>query len=591
MELSDYWHLIRKWGLLVIAGTVLAAVVGYGITRLQHRHARTTYDATATVLVNYTAPPTVPYGQQPSPRTVVNTLSNLANDATALRTVANTTHVGSPEVTTVTADVSPDVPEVTVHAVGSDPLSARTFANGMAQYMARTENQSVNGQARSLRRGLKPQVTAAYRAWHAAQQHYYFVCGCLPNTAQKVDTATLAGLKTNLDLLLQKLQTLQNQYDDLSMRNAPAAAGATPGTVTKISPARASLTKTVLPAAILGLILSIGLAALLDYMRTVPEPFARRIGPWRRQPGVARSRVPVLGSIAEAKLNLDKRQRRQTGFPRGGAEPQLQRQILDALGGAGAQVAEVLSRLAGSGQRTIYITSPSRREAKVQSVLSIAVALVRTHQRVILVDADPSAGGLSAFFGFERSPGLTDYVAYPSMSLPQLLHTVDVGEVGQHGRLSFLPLGLHPDALAQHPSQGASSSTPASLSKTWNGEQATPQESLNAETGPWSSLFADLGGSSSIVLVNGAPALESPAALALAPSATGTLLVVRRRHVDYALTQAREVLQGVGAHLLGIVINADDRSLKRFPALEGAGHPSPLAARAESAVSWHENTG
>src|SRR5919206_155007 len=36
MDLSDYWRVVRRWGILIIAGTVVAALAGYGMA-LWHR--------------------------------------------------------------------------------------------------------------------------------------------------------------------------------------------------------------------------------------------------------------------------------------------------------------------------------------------------------------------------------------------------------------------------------------------------------------------------------------------------------------------------------------------------------------------------
>jgi Mrp family chromosome partitioning ATPase len=562
MELSDYWHLVRKWGLLVVAGTLLAVLVAYAAAHLRHHHnAQPLYDGTATVSVNYVQPPGAPYNPNLSTSDDATVLGKQATDPAVLDAVAAHYHIGSPQIRQVTASVTTNIALVTVHVVGTQPRAVQTFAAGLASYLASIENDKINAYKRSLRRTLKPKVAAAYRRWFAAQQRYYVVCGCIgQETHQLVSNQALAALHAKVDLLNTTYQNLRADYDDLSSYPLPPASSA-PGAVQIVEDKPPSSLKTILPAAILGLILSIGLAALLDYLQTTAAaplwpPFSRH------RTAAIRTRAPILGSIERAKLNLS---RKEQQFQ---SEPHLRRQILDGLGEAGSQVAEVLGRLAVNGSHTFYITSPDRRTAKGQTILSIAVALVKRGHRVLLIDADPASGGLSAFFGLDHSPGLTDYLSYPAMALPQLLQTIEVGE---RATLRLLPLGLRPTVLEQRGAQSSSS------------QPGTPEEN------GWRQALHTLSQSADVILISGTPTREAPIALKLAADTTGVLLVVRRRQVDDALIQARTVVQRVGASIMGVIINTDKASFKRFPLLEAArGRITPVA-EVEATVPRQEN--
>src|ERR687888_1794128 len=98
MELIDYWRVMRRWGILIIAGTLVAALVGYGVS-LRHRGARPTrYAGTASVVVNYVTPPGVPYIPTLSMATETKVLSERVHDPGALRQVAVQAHVALSQV-------------------------------------------------------------------------------------------------------------------------------------------------------------------------------------------------------------------------------------------------------------------------------------------------------------------------------------------------------------------------------------------------------------------------------------------------------------------------------------------------------------
>src|SRR2546422_3245913 len=93
MQLIEYWGVMRRWSKLIIAGTLVAALVGYGMS-LRHRGApQTRYAGTASIVVNYVTPPGVPYIPTLSMATETNVLSGRVHDPDALRRVAAQAHV------------------------------------------------------------------------------------------------------------------------------------------------------------------------------------------------------------------------------------------------------------------------------------------------------------------------------------------------------------------------------------------------------------------------------------------------------------------------------------------------------------------
>ena len=270
MELIDYWCVMRRWSILIIAGTLVAALVGYGMS-LRHRGAtQTRYAGTASVVVNYVTPPGVPYISTLSMATETNVLSERVHDPGALRRVAAQAHVTLSQVQEVTSVVDPTKLLVTVQVVGGTPQAVAAVAQGMAQYLAGVETQQVQAQTAMRSRAAASAMAQAQRRWLAAQAYYYRVCGCIANQHQATaNPATLAGLRAELDILQANYLAAAGHYTALQDNPVPVAT-VMAGSVVALKAHLSSPMQAMLPAAGVGLLLSFGLAALLDYSGAGP---------------------------------------------------------------------------------------------------------------------------------------------------------------------------------------------------------------------------------------------------------------------------------------------------------------------------------
>jgi hypothetical protein len=272
MELSDYWRVMRRWGILIIAGTVVAALVGYGMALWQQGATPTRYAGTATLVVNYVTPPGVPYIPTLSTTTETNVLSGRIHDPGALRRVAAQAHVALSQVQDVTALVDAKKPLITIQVVGGTPQAVAAVAQGMAQYLAAVETQQVQAQTAVLSRAAASAMAQAQQRWREAQAHYYLVCGCIAGQHRAtVDPATLARLRFTVDKLRAAYLAAVDRYMALETNSVPVAL-VTPGTGGPLTTTYPSLIQTVLPAAVLGVLASMGLATLLDHRRAGRGP-------------------------------------------------------------------------------------------------------------------------------------------------------------------------------------------------------------------------------------------------------------------------------------------------------------------------------
>jgi capsular polysaccharide biosynthesis protein len=267
VEFGDYWRLVRRWWALLLTCTILAALVG---EYLAHRSAaRPTYDATATVAVSYITPNGVPYNSTLSKQDVTVALSNRARDPRVLQTVRKRYQLDQQAVSGVTASVALDAPVITIHAIGTTSTAAETFATGMAEELAAIEIRQLTAETTKLQGRQRAKANAAGKRFLRMEEKYYHVCGCIGGqTRPLVSRTTLEDLDANLSLLNQEWLSDVSDYKGITIGPTPAAA-ASPGSVSRVA-GGSSTVKTVLPAAIVGLLLAIGLAALIDYIRDLP---------------------------------------------------------------------------------------------------------------------------------------------------------------------------------------------------------------------------------------------------------------------------------------------------------------------------------
>jgi hypothetical protein len=173
------------------------------------------------------------------------------------------------------------------------------------QYLAGVETQQVQAQVASLSRTAARAMAQAQQRWQEAQASYYLVCKCLagqyqaqlrtPPTPQPTarplrtqppqqlhrqpaDPASLAQMRAELDLLQANYAAAASRYAALQNNPVPVAT-VLPGSVSAVQAPAASPLKAVLLATMVGLVVSSGLAMLLDFRRSGLPALARARGP------------------------------------------------------------------------------------------------------------------------------------------------------------------------------------------------------------------------------------------------------------------------------------------------------------------------
>jgi len=220
------------------------------------------------------------------------------------------------------------------------------------------------------------------------------------------------NLGTEYGILRREVDTNRELYDALLQRYTELGVGeAGTNNMTLIEPATApgspsgpSLTRNLLIAVILALLLSMAIVYLADFF----DRSLRHISQIRQQLG-----LPVLGAI-----------------PRSDTDDMVEElhdpksQLTEAYGSSRTSL---LSALPADARRVVMLTSTRPAEGKTISSLALSRSLQRVGKRVVLLDLDMRRAGLSRLLGVTaKTQGLSEYLG-GSVTKPNILHLEDHG--------------------------------------------------------------------------------------------------------------------------------------------------------------------
>ncbi len=179
------------------------------------------------------------------------------------------------------------------------------------------------------------------------------------------------------------------------------------------------------------------------------------------------------------------------------------------------------------GGKSIMITSTLPGDGKTTTTLQLAVAASRDRRRVVLVDADIRARGLTTVLGSENRVGLSDLAALD-------LEPKDVIRRYRFSEQSQIPVVT----------AGQRRGDPAALLRT-----STFRRAMGAITD-----------SAELLIIDSSPLLAVADAVIVAGSADGMVLVVSSGTPVSELVKVKERLKFVSTPLLGYIFNRSDAS-------------------------------
>ena len=496
MDLRTVLAIARRWFLLVVASTALAAAAAFAFSALQQK----TYSATATLIVGQLSGVSADYNNLLVSQRLSTTYAIVATTGPNLEAVISKLGLSTTPgllASRVSASAALDSTLVSITAQSSSAAEAAAVANALAEQLI-VVSPTI--------RGIETEAQASISAELAATQQQIDLLQAQVDNLLSLDTRTPAQDAT-VDALQGRIVTLRSTWAALLSYTAGYSSNllsivdpAQPPTA-PISP-RVSI--NVMLGALLGFLFGLGTILIkehLDDTIKTPEDAELSVG------------LPSLGvvrHIASAQGRSEIYSLTTLLYPRSVATESYR--TLRANIGFTA-VDEPI--------QTILVTSAVPGEGKTVTSSNLAVTFAREGLRVLLVDADLRKPGVHKLFDLQNVHGLTSVLRSGDASLSTSAQATEQANLWV---LTTGPLPPNPAELLGSRRMG---------------------EVLDR-------MKADYD----LVILDSPPVQSVADAAILSSLIDGTVLVVGAGKGHRPTVQrAAENLERAGAHVLGVVLN------------------------------------
>jgi non-specific protein-tyrosine kinase len=497
MELRRQISVLRAWFWLLVIAVVLAAGAAY----LVSANLPKVYEGRVTLIVGQSTQATNPdLNQLLASQRLSQTYAELATTGPLLDKVITKFGLGiTPDEfrKRIAADAPRDSILVHLTVEDGDPTRAADLANALAAEMI-AASPAIAGRDSEFQRFIDADLAAIQTQIAETQSEIQRLSGL---------TARSSSQEQQLQALQGRIVTLRQTF--ATMLGFSSNSGANLLTVVDpaappLEPASPRVLLNTLLAAIVGLLLAIGLAFLLEHVDDslkTPEDVEAVTG------------LPTLGTITKMRGGKDR------------SEIYRLATLLYHLG----PVAEAYRSLRTSIEfaavdapvRTLLVTSAIPGEGKTTTAANAAVVFAQAGRRTILLDADFRKPGVHKMFDLPNTEGLSNLLRSDAATLDQVAQTTE-----QEG-LRVVTTGPLPP---------------------------NPAELLGSQR--MRTILGRLASQSDLVVIDSPPLQAVTDAVLLASIADSTLLVVDagRTHRG-AVQRAREALAQAGARVLGVTLN------------------------------------
>ncbi|MBS0211499.1 MAG: polysaccharide biosynthesis tyrosine autokinase [Planctomycetes bacterium] len=319
-----------------------------------------------------------------------------------------------------------------------------------------------------------------------------------------------------IDRLRKMFDTLNSRLEELNLNDD--ASGVTmkrlsdPAMGGQVEP---SLPRSLAAGTVIGLLIGIGFGYLIDL---ADKSF--------RTPDEIRGqlRLPVIGHIPVIDSVAARRERHK----KPGEVASKVDEIITCHHRPRSNVSEAYRSIRtaiyfgtrGEEHKVIQVTSADAGDGKTTLVCNLAVSFAQSGKRVCLIDADFRRSRIHVMFGLDNNVGISSVMAGQA-ELPDAIKSTEIEN------LWVLPCGPRP---------------------------SNPSELLTSHR--FKELLDVLRTKFDTILIDTPPLLAVTDPCAVAPRVDSVLLVIRiTKHVRPNAVRAKEVLDGLGAKVVGIVVN------------------------------------
>jgi capsular exopolysaccharide synthesis family protein len=385
MKLRQYGQLARKWLWLVVLCAVAAGSVAYVVSK----NSTPIYQASSKLLVNQasTASQLSPgYTDILSSQQLARTYANLLADGPVVEGMAQ--RLGLPadqrSISRLQGEISVapirDTQLLEVKVEGPDPTLTALIANTLPAVFIDRNQQMQLGRVSGLKISLEKEIASVQDDIARAQS----------GLAGNPDDAQRQRLETSLAQYRTTLSSLANNYNQIRIAEAQASNNvviAKPAVV-PLGPVRPRTMTNVLLAMIVGGMLAVGAAFLVEYLDDTvksPDDVTRVTG------------LSTLGAIARLKDAAGTQRQLISWMQTKAPETEAYRTLRTNI-----QFSSVDKPI-----RTLMVTSSGPGEGKSTTAANLAVVMAQTGQKVILVDTDLRRPVIHKTFGVPNNVGIT----------------------------------------------------------------------------------------------------------------------------------------------------------------------------------------
>ncbi len=504
MKLQTYLNLARKWLWLIVLAALLAGVTVFFISRRQ----TPIYQATSTILINQarSAVQTSDYSDILTSERMAQTYARMLQDWEVQQQVAKELGLeGAFEQIRqdyqIALNVVPvrDTQLINIQVESTDPELSAAIANALPTVFGQINQARQQERYTSTRQALQQDLTAV-EAEIVDTQRALSQLVELKTTAEQAEQARLQGILRRYET---SYTALLNSLEQLRLTEAQTADVITATSAARVptAPVRPRVMANTLLALVIGAMLGLGGALLLEYLDDTVKT------PDDIQEAAALS---TLGGVVKLE----------------GAKPEDRLVVRDAPRSPGAEAYRVLrTNLQFSAVDkpldTLLITSAGPSEGKSTTTINLAIAMAQADKRVILVDADLRRPTLHRMLRLANNIGLSTALLDKSRDPAVYLQEAGVPN------LRVMTTGPIPP---------------------------NPAELLNSAR--MHEMIELLKGEADVVLFDTPPVLAVADTSILARQVDGALLVVASGETRRGMvTQAMQSLSSVGVSPLGAVLN------------------------------------
>lgn len=505
MELKNYLTIVIRWWWLILLLTIVAAGAALVVGALT----LPVYAATATVLVNQ-----APHGDLTDAGALV-TGQSLAGTYVQLlakrpileEVIADTGADLTPDQLAGAVQVIQvgDTGVITIQVEDGDPARAAQLANAIPEVFARQNEVLQASRYADTIANLSEELVAVDEEIKLTQAQIDSVKPALDLSTQ----AELYRLQDKLSKLEDRHTTVFDSYQNAQLLQAQNTSNIqiVEPAQTSFVPVRPKILQSTLLAAVIGLMLGIGLVVLIEYMDDrlgTADQIEKLLG------------APVLGTVGHF-----------TDFERDWAKQKQNALIANVA--PRSPVVEAFRSLRTNLRstnverklRSILVTSAAPAEGKSTVSANLAVIMAQSGLRVLLVDADLRRPTVHRLFDWSNKNGLSNMILDATANWDDLIRVSPVEN------LYLLPSGPLPD---------------------------NPSDILDSEQ--FRQLLKTLVVNFDLVIVDSPPILPVTDAAIVAPLVDGVLIVVDTGTTRTGTLQhAKEQLTRVHGRLLGSVMN------------------------------------